>query len=71
MPEPTALLNAEANAPPGKWMDEQKLTLETFKEIVTTDVDNVWVIAYIDPRCEDCVTLSVEWENLTQIEEKE
>jgi hypothetical protein len=52
-------------------MDNQKLTLETFKEIVTTDVENVWVVAYIDPLCHDCVTLSVEWEKLTMIEEKE
>ena len=71
MPEPTANTNEEAEKPPGYWTDQQKLTLETFKEVVATDVDNVWVIAYIDPRCRDCVTLSVEWERLTQIEEKE
>jgi len=65
------LTNEEAEKPPGKWTDEQKLTLETFKEIVATDVENVWVVAYIDPRCRDCLVLSVEWEKLTQIEEKE
>jgi len=60
-----------AQRPPGQWTDEQKLTLETFKEVVTTDIENVWVIAYIDPRCRDCVELSIEWDKLTQIEEKE
>ena len=39
--------------------------------MVTTDIENVWVIAYIDPRCRDCLTLSMEWEKLTMIEEKE
>lgn len=47
------------------------MTLETFKEIVATDVENIWVVAYIDPRCRDCLILSVEWEKLTQIEERE
>ena len=61
----------QAEKLPGKWRDEQKLTLETFKEIVTTDTENVWVIAYIDPRCEDCVQLSLEWEKLTRVEEVE
>ena len=71
VPEPLAVTNEEAEKPPGKWTDEQKLTLETFKEIVATDIENVWVVAYIDPRCRDCLILSVEWEKLTQIEEKE
>ena len=62
--------NEVAKKPPGKWTDEQKLTLETFKEVVAADVENVWVVAYIDPRCRDCLILSVEWEKLTQIEEK-
>jgi len=38
---------------------------------VATDVENVWVVAYIDPRCRDCLILSIEWERLTQIEEIE
>jgi len=38
---------------------------------VTTDVENVWVIAYVDPRCRDCIELSIEWDKLTMIEEKE
>ena len=63
--------NEEAYELPGAWHKDQKLTLETFKEIVTTDVENVWVIAYIDPRCHDCVELSLEWDKLTQIEEIE
>jgi len=71
LPEPLATTNIEAEKPPGKWTDEQKLTLETFKEVVATDVENVWVVAYIDPRCRDCLILSLEWEKLTQIEEKE
>ena len=45
--------------------------MESFKEVVATDVENVWVVAYVDPRCKDCVVLSVEWDKLTQIEEKE
>ena len=65
LPEPLAKTAAEAKKPPGKWTDEQKLTLETFKEIVATDVENVWVVAYIDPRCRDCLILSLEWEKLT------
>lgn len=65
LPEPLAVTNKDADKPPGEWTDEQKLTLETFKEIVAADVENVWVIAYIDPRCEDCLILSVEWEKLT------
>ena len=71
LPKPTAKTNEEASTPPGKWTDEQKLTLETFKEIVATDLENIWVVAYIDPRCRDCLILSLEWEKLTQIEEKE
>ena len=71
VPEPLAETNLEAEKPPGKWTDEQKLTLETFKEIVATDLENVWVVAYIDPRCRDCLVLSLEWEKLTQIEERE
>jgi len=71
LPEPIAKTGEEAEKPPGKWTDEQKLTLETFKEIVATDVENVWVVAYIDPRCRDCLVLSLEWEKLTQVEEKE
>ena len=71
LPEPLAKTDADAIRPPGKWTDEQKLTLETFKEIVATDVENVWVVAYIDPRCRDCLILSLEWEKLTQIEERE
>ena len=71
VPEPLAETNLQAEKPPGKWTDEQKLTLETFKEIVATDLENVWVVAYIDPRCRDCLVLSLEWEKLTQIEERE
>lgn len=37
---------------------------------MATDIDNVWVVAYVDPRCADCIQLSIEWERLTQIEEK-
>ena len=70
VPAPIAETNDKAKKPPGKWTDEQKLTLETFKEVVAADVENVWVVAYIDPRCKDCLILSVEWEKLTQIEEK-
>ena len=71
VPEPLAVTNDDADKMPGKWTDEQKLTLETFKEIVAADIENVWVVAYIDPRCRDCLILSVEWEKLTQIEERE
>ena len=53
--EPLVEFPDQAKKLPGKWRDEQKLTLETFKEIVTTDTENVWVIAYIDPRCHDCI----------------
>ena len=70
VPKPIVKSNEVAKKPPGKWTDEQKLTLETFKEVVAADVENVWVVAYIDPRCRDCLILSVEWEKLTQIEEK-
>ena len=38
---------------------------------MTTDSQNVWVVAYIDPRCRDCLNLSIEWEHLTEIEEHE
>lgn len=65
LPTPIAATNEEAEKLPGSWLDEQKLTLQTFKEIVSTDVDNVWVVAYVDPRCRDCLTLSLEWEKLT------
>ena len=71
VPKPIAVTNDDAPKLPGKWTDEQKLTLETFKEIVAADIENVWVVAYIDPRCRDCLVLSVEWEKLTQIEERE
>ena len=71
LPEPLAVTAVEASKPPGKWDETQKLSLETFKEIVATDVENVWVVAYIDPRCRDCLILSLEWEKLTQIEERE
>ena len=70
-PEPTADYAEEASKPPGHWTDEQQLTLETFKKVVTTDTQNVWVVAYIDPRCRDCLNLSIEWEHLTEIEEHE
>ena len=69
--EPLVEFPDQAKKLPGEWRDEQKLTLETFKEIVTTDTENVWVIAYIDPRCHDCIQLSLEWEKLTQVEERE
>ena len=65
VPTPIVKSNEIAKKPPGKWTDEQKLTLETFKEVVAADVENVWVVAYIDPRCRDCMILSVEWEKLT------
>jgi len=55
----------------GNWLEEQELTLDVFEEIVTTDTENVWVIAYVDPRTPDSLILSTEWEKLTQIEEKE
>ncbi len=71
LPTPTVAKNVDAEKPPGTWLDEQKLTLETFKEIVATDVENVWVVAYIDPRCKDCLVLSLEWEKLAQVEERE
>ena len=71
VPEPTAKNHSDAKKVPGKWTDEQELTLESFKEIVAADVENVWVVAYIDPRCRDCLVLSVEWEKLTQIEERD
>ena len=71
VPTPISKTNEEAEKPPGKWTDNQKLTVETFKEIVSTDTENVWVVAYIDPRCRDCLILSLEWEKLTQIETKE
>lgn len=71
VPTPTAPTNDTASKLPGKWTDEQKLTLESFKEIVATDVENIWVVAYVDPRCRDCLKLSLEWDKLTQIEEKE
>ena len=63
--------NSQSSKLPGMWTDEQKLTVETFKEIVTTDIENVWVIAYIDPRCSECIELSLEWDKLTMIEERE
>ena len=69
LPEPLAQ-KVEDSVLQGHWHDAQKLSLETFKEVVATDVDNVWVVAYVDPRCRDCLTLSIEWERLTQIEEK-
>ena len=69
LPKPLAETNEDSHMP-GNWHDEQKLTLETFKEVVATDIDNVWVVAYVDPRCADCIQLSIEWERLTQIEEK-
>ena len=47
MPEPLAIINDKAKKPPGKWTDEQKLTLETFKEIVAADIENVWVFHYL------------------------
>ena len=65
VPEPLSLTNEGTSELPGLWHDEQKLTLETFKEVVATDVDNVWIVAYVDPRCRDCVELSIEWERLT------
>ena len=71
LPEPIAETAEEAVQLPGEWTDNQKLTLETFKEIVATDIENIWVVAYIDPRCRDCLVLSLEWEKLTQIEERE
>lgn len=71
LPTPLSATNLEAEKAPGKWTDEQMLTLETFTEIVAADIENVWVVAYIDPRCRDCLILSVEWEKLTQIEERE
>ena len=69
LPKPLATTVSESKLK-GNWYDEQKLSLETFKEVVATDVDNVWVVAYVDPRCRDCLSLSIEWERLTQIEEK-
>ena len=71
LPEPIAGTAQDAVKLPGEWTDEQKLTLETFKEIVATDIENIWVVAYVDPRCRDCLVLSLEWEKLTQIEERE
>ena len=71
LPEPIAGTAEDAVKLPGEWTDEQKLTLETFKEIVATDIENIWVVAYVDPRCRDCLVLSLEWEKLTQIEERE
>jgi hypothetical protein len=64
VPEPLANTVDESMLQ-GLWHDEQKLSLETFKEVVATDVDNVWVVAYVDPRCRDCLSLSIEWERLT------
>ena len=64
LPEPLANTVSESKLK-GNWYDEQKLSLETFKEVVATDVDNVWVVAYVDPRCRDCLQLSIEWERLT------
>ena len=68
---PSADKIADAKEPPGKWKKDQKLTVETFDEVVTTDMENVWVVVYIDPRKPECYTLSIEWEKLTTREEKE
>ena len=68
---PTVDKVIDAKEPPGKWKKDQKLTVETFDEVVTTDMENVWVVVYIDPRNPDCYTLSIEWEKLTTREEKE
>lgn len=71
LPAPLTKNAGKAPPPPGKWLDEQKLTLETFKEVVAADIENVWVIAYVDPRCRDCLVLSFEWEKLTHKEERD
>ena len=65
LPEPTSEINYDNHKPSGHWLNEQKLTVENFKETIEADVENVWVVAYIDPRCKDCYELSIEWEKLT------
>ena len=52
----------------GVWEKFYRIEVEDFEKTVRTDTENVWVIAYINPRCGGCVKFAVEWEKLTTYE---
>ena len=36
--------------------------------MVIRDVENIWIVAYIDPACGACKKFSIEWEKLRTVE---
>jgi glutaredoxin len=36
--------------------------------VVIRDVENIWIVAYIDPKCGACKKFSIEWEKLRTVE---
>jgi len=41
---------------------------DTFEQVVIRDVENIWIVAYIDPACGACKKFSIEWEKLRTVE---
>ena len=52
----------------GLWNRSYKVKEETFEQVVIKDVENIWIVAYIDPECGACKKFSIEWEKLRTVE---
>ena len=52
----------------GLWNRSYKVEDEAFEQVVIKDVENIWIVAYIDPACGACKKFSIEWEKLRTVE---
>ena len=52
----------------GLWNRSYKVKEDTFEQVVIRDVENIWIVAYIDPACGACKKFSIEWEKLRTVE---
>ena len=52
-------LNTVANDDP--WSGYQNMSLDSFKNTLLTDTENVWVVAFVTSTCSMCVELAPIW----------
>lgn len=52
----------------GWWAKEYHIEEEKFEQTVIRDTENIWIVAYIDPACDNCQKFAIEWERLQTVE---
>ena len=61
--------NAEASEKQveyGQWENTLRLDASDFYDVVMRDDDHLWVVTFMDPKCENCSKFVPEWVKLKQ-----